>query len=368
MKRLMCAALAVLLILTGCASNKNVIAEYVSPDKLPSCCARLYPEKSGDDRYAAVLRQYDGVETHIAVSDGLGGQMRTVYSLPEGTFAYELSAGGGLIAFYQLISYTDGSVNYALKVIDTENGNKVHSPYSKTVSDVSEMQTRFIVVFGGAVYYLTASAKLGRCRVMKYDTETEELSEYLSFDFIDSKITNGHSCTFISGRDGYLTCGVVSGGVYTIKTYNLRTGSLFAEKQMPENVGMIFYADYDRMTGVYALYYAEKADGSQGDERVGITTASAESVTDVFSDLDGAYICRDVVTVYNNLVCFNVEAADKTDGYGSFYGVLVNIADGSNVAFKGSLQLLIRDNDLFSLSFVKNKGYEKVTVNRTEIR
>ena len=368
MKKLLCAVFAVLILLAGCSQNKNVIAEYESPDRLPSCYARLYPEKSGDGRYAVLLRKFDGIETHIAVSDGLDGEPQTVYSLPDGTFAYELAAGGGLIAFYQLTSYTDGSVNYALKIIDTENGNKVHSPYSKTVSDAKETQTRFLTVFGGAVYYLTASVKLGRCRIMKYDTKTEELSEFLSFDFTDNEITNGHSCTFISGREGYLTCGVVSGSVYTLKTYNMRTGSLIAEKQAPGNVGMIFYADYDRMTGIYALYYAQKGDGSKGDERVGVMTASSEYVTDVFTNLDNAYICRDAVTVYNNLICFNVEAAEKTDGYESFYGVLVNITDGSDTAFRGSLQLLIEDNDIYSLSFAKNKGYEKVTVSRTEIR
>ncbi len=367
MKKYVCVMLAALFLLAGCSSPNNIIAEYTSPDALPSCYARLSPEKSADGSYAVLLRRFDETESHIAVCGGLGEETRAVYSLPYGTFAYELYAGGGLIAFYQLESYTDGRVDYALKVIDTENGNKVHSPYSKTVSDISETQTRFIAVFGGAVYYLTSSAKLGRCRVMKYDVKSETLSEYLSFDYTNDEEAGGISCTFISDRDGYLTCGVTDGKDYSLKTYNLRTGSLYAEKEI-KDVNMIFYADYDRMTGIYAVYYAKNGDGSRGDERVGVTTASGTAIIDMFTDLTAAYICRDSVTVYNNLVCFNVEAADKDDPYGSYYGVMVNVTDGSNVAFKGSFQLFIKDNNIYSLSFVKKAGYGKVGLSKTEIR
>ena len=47
---------------------------------------------------------------------------------------------------------------------------------------------QFLSVFGGCVYYLTASVLLGRCRVMKYDTETEvtmptELDAYAMNNF-----------------------------------------------------------------------------------------------------------------------------------------------------------------------------------------
>ena len=367
MKKTVCVLIAALFLLAGCSKPDNVIAEYTSPDELPSCYARLYPEKSADSSYAVLLRRFDEAESHIAVCGGLGEEMRTVYSLPEGTFAYELCAGGGLIAFYQLISYTDGSIDYALKVIDTENENKLNSPYSKTVSDISETQTRFIAVFGGAVYYLTSSAKLGRCRIMKYDVKSETLSEYLSFEYTNDKDAGGISCTFISEREGYLTCGVTDGKDYSLKTYNLRTGSLYAEKEI-KDVSMIFYADYDRMTGIYAVYYAKNGDGSNGDERVGITTASGAAITDLFTDLTAAYICRDAVTVYNNLVCFNVEAADKIGAYDSFYGVMVNVTDGSNVAFKGSFQLFIKDSDIYSLTFDKKAGYGKVSLSKTEIR
>ncbi len=367
MKRLICSALALLLLLCGCSAPANIIAEYSSPDALPSCYTRLYPEKSGDERYAVLLRKFDETDTKIAVCDGIGGELKEVYSLPEGTFSYELYAGGGLIAFYQLISYTDGSVDYDLKAIDTENGNRVHSVFRKTVSDISETQTRFIAVFGGCVYYLTSAAKLGRCRIMKYDAKTEELSEFQSFAYTSETATGGVSCTFLSCGNGYLTCGVTDAVKYFIKTYNLRTGELSAEKIL-RDVSAVFYAGYDDMTGIYAIYYAKRGDGSKGDERVGIATASSDGITDVFTDLTAAYICRDTVAVYNNLVVFNVEAADKDDPYGSFYGVMLNMTDRSNVAFKGSFQLFIKDNEIYSLSFDKKSGYGKVSLSKTEIR
>ena len=164
MKKRLCAALAALMIFVfaSCART-DIVKAYTDKDKMPSYITRLDPKSDGDT-YAVLLRKFDESKSSVAVCSGISGESNIIYDLPDGKLTYELTAYDGLIAFYELSMYSDGSVNYALKVIDTKDNNKVHSPYSKTMSEEGDVQTRFIAVFDGAVYYLTKSNLLGRCR------------------------------------------------------------------------------------------------------------------------------------------------------------------------------------------------------------
>ena len=361
MKKLICILLASLMLtLCACQTGKNIIFTYDEQGKIPTYICRLYPEDREDTRLALLLRRYDESASAVAVASAPDGEMTEVYSLPAGSLTYEMTAGGGIIAFFELTTYSDGSVNYALKVVDTNNSNAVHTPYKKTVSEDNEIQTRFITVFDGCVYYLTKSNLLGRCRVMKYCVETKELTEYKSFDFTDNELTGGSSCTFISENSGYLTCGVVDGNRTTLKTYDLTTNELVREKPLPYSAALVYMADHDYSTGMYAMYYLS----AQGDERVAVFAYSEDNVRDIMKLDDDTYVTREEVRIINDELYFETQRTDESSDtpYTQFEGYIINAvsSDAEKKNYPGCLQLFTLSGEFCGLCFDKKQAYEKM--------
>ena len=345
------------MILCSCGIRNDIIKTYDDPYFMPSHMTLLYPEKPDDSFVAVLLRKYDESASAVAVGSEPDGDFNVVYRLPDGKLTYELSAGDGIVAFYELTAYSDGSVNYALKVIDTKSDAvNVITPYSKTVSGENDVQTRFICVYGGCVYYITKSNLLGRCRVMKYSVKDEQLTEYLGVDFTENEITGGASVTSISVKNGYLTVAVISGNRTTLKTYNLTTDELVREKELPYSVSMVYMAYHDYNTGLYAIYYFS----AQSDERVGTFAYSDGAVDDILTLSNDEFINHEEVSVERGEVCFTVQDTAKTAPHEQFYSVKKSVTDKEIQKYQGVFDTLYTENDAFGLEFDNKKGYDAV--------
>ena len=359
MKKCLCFALAALRIfaLASCA-RADIIKTYDDPQFMPSQMTFLYPEEPDDESFAVLLRKYDESASAVAVGMKPDGEFNVIYRLPEGKLTYELTAYDGIIAFYELTAYSDGSVNYALKVIDTKDNNKVHSPYKKTVSEEGDLQTRFIVIYNNAVYYLTKSNLLGRCRVMKYNVKTDELTEYLSFDFTENTMTDNASCTSISGKGGYLTCAAVSGNKTTLKTYDLNNDELVREKELPYGAAIVYMADHDYNTGLYAIYYYS----AQREERVGVFAYSDDTIDDVYSLSDDEYLNHEEVRIDGGNVVFTVQDTSKTVPHEQFYHMERPVSGGEFTKYQGVFDTVRVVGDMWGLEFDSKKGYDAVNL------
>ena len=363
MKKIACILLfCITVTLASCGRGAVNIAVYDKPGRIPTHMISLHPEVPSSTEVAVLLRRYDESSSAVAVSDRPGGELTTVYTLPEGTVTYEVVAEGGIIAFYEISAYSDGSVSYALRAVDTANGGKVHSPYKKTVSEDGEIQTRFIVVYDRCVYYLTKADLLGRSRVMKYSLDSGVTEEFLGFPFTENEMTSGSSCTFISGKSGYLSCGVVSGNRTVIKTYELGKGELVREKQLPYGAALVYMADHDYATGMYAMYYLS----AQNDERVAVFSYSDETLTDIL-ELDGdTYVSREEVLLYGDSVYFQTQDTNSEDPYSQFRGYSVKVADGDTKEYAGCMDMFINGGEAYALTFDKRSGYGKVDLSRAD--
>ncbi len=356
LKKLLCFILAAAAVFAfaSCA-RADIIKTYTDAGGLPSQMTPLDP-RADDGKFAVLLRKFDDSKTSVAVSDKIDGDFDIIYELPDGRITYELTACDGLIAFYELSMFSDGSVNYALKIIDTKNENKVHSPYGKTVSEEKDLQTRFLVIYNGAVYYLTKSNLLGRCRVMKYDVNTNDLTEYLSYDFTENAMTDNSSCTSISERGGYLTCAVVSGSRTTLKTYDLNTDELVREKELPYSAALVYMADHDYNTGLYAMYYFS----AQSDERVGVFAYSDNEITDLITLNDDQYLNHEQVRIYQNDVSFVVQDTSKTVPRDQFCYMCAPVTGGELTKLQGVFDTVYITSYMWGLEFDAKKGYDAV--------
>ena len=340
----------------GCRGNSDIIKTFTEDGGIPTHIVPLYPEIPTDTRVAALLCRYDGTAARIATAPSPAGDMTVVYENTNGTLTYEIAAGGGIVAFFELTMFTDGSAGYALKVVETENGT-VHSPFKKTVSADTVKQTRFLYVYGGSVYYLTESASLGRCRIMKYDVWENKLEEFAAFPFTDNAATGGSSCTFISGRGGHLTCGAVDGSRTTLITYVLDTAEIYREKPLPYAAALVYYADLDPMTGLYALYYLS----AQGDERIGTITLSEESISDVVTLDENAYVNREEVRISGDRLVWSVQDTTKQDDpYRSFRSFSAGVTGGAKNEIDGCFEILDAGGASYKLCFDKKSGYGKI--------
>lgn len=345
------------MIFCSCGVRNDIIKTYDDPYFMPSHMTRLYPEKAKDKTLAVLLRKYDEAASAIAVCTEPEAEPAVIYRLPDGKITYEISAGDGIIAFYELATYTDGSVNYALKVIDTKSETlDVRTPYNKSVSDENDVQTRFICVYGGCVYYITKSNLLGRCRVMKYSLKDDGLTEYIGVPFTENEITGGASVTSISVKNGYLTIAVVSGSRTTLKTYDLNTDELVREKELPYSAALVYMADYDYNTGLYAVYYLS----AQSDERVGVFAYSDAEITDVITLSDDEYLNHEQVRIYGNTVSFVVQDTSKTAPREQFCCMNMPVTGGEITKLQGVSDTVYVTGHMWGLEFDAKKGYDAV--------
>jgi len=345
------------MVFCSCGVRNDIIKTYDDPYFMPSHMTRLYPEKAEDKTLAMLLRKYDEAASAIAICTEPEAEPAVIYRLPDGKITYEISAGDGIIAFYELTTYTDGSVNYALKVMDTKSETlDVRTPYNKSVSDENDVQTRFICVYGGCVYYITKSNLLGRCRVMKYSVKDDELTEYSGVPLIENEITGGASITSISARGGYLTCAVVSGNRTTLKTYDLNTDELVREKELPYSAALVYMADHDYNTGLYAMYYFS----AQSDERVGVFAYSDNEITDLITLNDDQYLNHEQVRIYQNDVSFVVQDTSKTVPREQFCYMCAPVTGGELTKLQGVFDTVYITGYMWGLEFDSKKGYDAV--------
>lgn len=368
MKKLTVLLAFVMLFCSSCTVVPH-LAEYEGEGPLPSYMTLLYPGTTSGE-YAVLLRSYDKTSSVIALADEIGGEMTNIYTCPDTAAVYEIYAKDGTAAFFEVTAYANGSYGYELNVLETANGEVVHhdNVYSKTVTREGDVQTRFVAVFDGCVYYLTSSVSLERCRIMKYDTKTRALTEYISFPMTENDVTFGHSCTFIKESNGYLICSYIDGANQFIRTYNLRTGNLITEKPLPDNVGVVYCADHDPDTGVYAVYYgALGKNGELETEYLAYSTESDSALHTVYEVAGDVYVCRESVAVCNNLIYFNLECVSEKKPYDGFVGVLYNLTDGKTISFTASCQTWIDGSAVYNLSFAKRQGYDKMILKKTVI-
>ncbi len=363
MKKRICILLLLLLLLCSCGKTGGLLS-FDESDGVVTDAAALYPHVTGDTRTAYLLRRADDDRSFIATAPDPCAQYETVYTSAPGTIIYEISADRGVIAFYELKLYSDGGVSYTLKTVDTENGNRVSAAYSKTVSENTGMQTRFLYVLDGYVYYLTESLLLERDRVMKYSVSDGTLEEYLSFPLTENKVTSGSSCTFISGHGGYLTCGTLDGSRCVIRTYDTATGSLTAERTLPFSVAVVYNCEYDNMTGLYSLYYMD----AQGDEHVGFTTSSDDAaITKCFTFDENSFVDREEVRLYGDAVVFTVQDQSVQDDPARAFTTYAIYGDGEEKKLSGTHKVFSCGGRYYALSFGKKTGYSRVYLDETVI-
>lgn len=366
MKKILILCVVLSLLLSSCTVTEP-LAIYTGGD-VPSDFTPLYPGTSGTE-YAVLLRKYDSFISSIAVTEYLGAPLETVYTASDTSAIYEIYAKDGIIAFYELTSYEDGTVGYELNVLEYGSRETVHhdNVYQKTVTREGDVQTRFLAIHDGAVYYLTASLLLERSRIMRYDVETKELTEYISFPMTENELTYGHPCTFIRETNGYLVCGYAEGDTQYIRTYNLRSGALHAEKRLPDYADIVYFADHDPDTGIYALYYGTKS-GDSVKEYIAFTTSADTELHNIFEAGDNIYIVSERVSLCNNVIYFNTDELSGDDPYKAYNGLMYNITDGSAVSFSGSCRIRIDGYSVYNITFDKRKGFEKVYLREAEIQ
>ncbi len=358
-------AIIMVLLPTSCSKKAETVAEYTTVGEKPSFVAPLYSDKTNGE-YAVLLREYGEYGSAVAVGE-LDGEKRVLYKTEEGSCIYELYVYEGIVAFYDMTPENDEDVYYRLKVVDTKSG-EVYSPYSKLICEDGDVQPRFLALYDRDVYYVTASLKMGMSRIMKYTVGEEKPVEFVSTEMTENSFTYGHSHTFVNRHDQSLIVSRVVGYDQYIDVYNIVTGEKKSEKLLPSNVALVYNCDYDEMSGVYALYYAEISEGDFGAEAVGYTTNEMKEIKKLATLNGDSYVERESIVLVNNLILLCMKDSSlEDDPYSSFNSVAYNIADNTMNSFTGSVQIWIRDESIYNLSLDKKNGKDKMVITKHSI-
>ncbi len=349
--------------LISCSDKAKKVAVYSGDDGIVSHMVPLYEQ---GDEYALLYRKYGSYDSRVAVGT-LDGDKKTLYETGEESCIYELYAKDGLIAFYDMTPEGEIDVYYRLKVIDAKSG-EVYSPYSKLICEDGDVQPRFLAIVGRDVYYVTSSLAMSMSRVMKYTVGDERPVEFISTKMTENDFTYGHSHTFVRACGGNIVVSRVDGYDQYIDVYDAATGKKKLEKALDDNVAIVYNCDYDEKSGVFALYYGETVNGQFGNEAVGFTTVGETAIKKISTLNANSFLEREDIRLYNNLILLSMGDSSLSDTpYESYHGVAYNIVDAGMTSISGALQVWIKDDELYDLSFDKKEGADKLTVTKRKI-
>lgn len=365
MKRFLC-FLLLTVFLCGCSGAKlgdgKVLFENVK-EKLLAHVA--FYNDNGD---AACL--YTDEDEYYVSTKNADGTEKLLYTLAENTYAYELYAESGIIAFFERQIYTNRDERCTLKVIDTASG-EVYTPFSKViVFDTYDVQSRFIKISGKDVYYITSSFALNETRIMKYTVGAEDPVEFATLPLTENEFSYNHSITCMDINGTTLAAACIDGYDCYIALYDLASGELQKKKILPIEVGIVYSIAYND-AGNIALFYAtvdEKGDFTA--DKVGVIGTNESSIEPLYELSKGEYINRETVLLDGDIMCFNVQISKEGDNvlsYDDFYGVMFNIADGKSARVNGSFSMFAKDGKLYNLVF-DEKDAKTVSFTETEIK
>ncbi len=298
------------------------------------------------------------------------GASKLLYTLPENSYAYELYANDGIIAFYERQIYENRDERCILKVIDTESG-EIYTPFSKViVFETYDVQSRFIEVVGRDVYYITSSFALEETRIMKYTVGDEEPTEFATVPMTENEFTFNHSITCMDAYGDKLVAATVTGYDTHISIYNLKTGEAEKKKLLPINVAVVYSVAYGKDGNIGLFYQTVDKEGKFESDIVGYIGVNDEEITSLYTLSDSEYVNREAVYLDGDILTFNIQlakAADDVVSHEDFYGMMFNIKNEKSVRISGSSLTFSKDGKLYDLMFDKNNA-KTVSFTETEIK
>ena len=309
----------------------------------------------------------DADEYYITIDSD--GEKKVLYTLPENSYAYELYANNGIIAFYERQIYENRDERCILKVIDTENG-EVYTPFSKViVFETYDVQSRFIEVVGRDVYYITSSFALEETRIMKYTVGDEEPTEFATVPMTENEFTFNHSITCMDAGGDKLVAATVTGYDTHISIYNLKTGEAEKKKLLPINVGVVYSVAYGKDGNIGLFYQTVDKEGKFEADIIGYIGVNDEEITPLYTLSEGEYVNRETVLLDGDILTFNIQLAQTDDIVSAedFYGMMFNIKNEKSARISGSFLTFAKDGKLYDLVFDKNDA-KTVSFIETEIK
>ncbi len=359
MKKLLCVLLSVFLLCSCGDTLGNSEVIFSSSDDETLSYAVFYEGNS-----VATLNVKD--EKYYIKTRSENGEEKTVYTLADGNYAYELYADGGIIAFFERSLYTNRDERCTLKVINTKT-NDVYTPFSKViVYDNYDVQSRFIEIDGNDVYYITSSLSLGETRIMKYTLGNDEPAEFTTLALTQNDLSFGHSITSFDIDNGKLICACLDGYSNVLQMFDLKSGVCEKKKLLPSNVGVVYSISYSQENDTAAMYYSEvDKEGKVSEEHIGTASGKDEDIKVLYTLEENEKVNRETVRFDGEYVCFNVSDADDIS-YKNFKGIIINSKNQKSVSLDGCMLSFINDGMLYNIS-VDKKDEKRASFNKMTV-
>ncbi len=364
MKRFLCLIL-ITVLLCSCSGAKlgEKTVLFKNEDEKFLTHVTFYND-SGD----AACLYADEDEYYITTKSGTDSKL--LYTLPENSYAYELYANDGIIAFFERQIYENRDERCILRVIDTENG-EIYTPFSKVIIfETYDVQSRFIEVVGRDVYYITSSFALEETRIMKYTVGDDEPTEFATVPMTENEFTYNHSITCMDVFGDKLVAATVTGYDTHISIYDLKTGEANKKKLLPINVGVVYSVAYSDDGTIGLFYQTVDNEGKFDSDIVGYIGVNDSEITPLYTLSEGEYVNRETIFLDGDLLTFSIQLAKENDdvvSHEDFYGMMFNIENKKSACISGSLSTFSKDGKLYDLVFDK-KDAKTVSFTETEIK
>ena len=286
-KRLFCAAviaLAVVFALLSC-ENKNIAVELVGETawaEYPIEKAPVNLKKAGGVWYALIGR-YGSDDYAFAVGEN-EVDLTTVYETENVTIWF-------FEANESYAVWSERHENTCEIKLYTRSAGEVKTVH--TLSGEGGFQLANVALFGESVYFLETDYTAGSSAVMRYDAVAGELSRFYEFTYAgDLSAMN----LTLSGSTLLATGNV--GGKTSLVRFDLACGGTPEVRELHKNVKYVFGADYDELTGRYAIYYIDTSEK----EHIGVISESSNAAANIFTFGERVYAYRDTVRMHGGRV------------------------------------------------------------------
>ena len=327
---------------TKIQKNSKEIITFNDEKNLPS---QIIPNKKD---YTVLISNYSKDYSKIAINDSLEN-LETVYTADQNVQITDIVSNEYYVAWFEFHETTKKTKINQLKVYDRKT-KEISVIYTNEIKmEEKNFQLRNLGIDKTKIYYIVPNDQEKKSQILSYNMEDKTKEVVIEYLFTNKSFPLNQSITYFQIKDSILTISYLTDNNVILEAYDLKAKKVIAKKDLPDNVLLVYSADYESQKNIFALYY-KKNDNTDGVGIIGFDSFQI-SIKEIFTPKPTAVLYDDKIHIIGNNIIFNLQS--NVSGYVSdhYEAVVYDYINDKPSSFKRCFYLTIDSDELFGLFF-----------------
>lgn len=330
----------------------ELLHEFSNKEQLP---ARILISDDGENKiYTYLLRHAGGASKKIASGKSID-EMDTIYTASKNSNIFEIDANINYIIWYES-TLDDYSYIYQIKLYSRVN-QTTKTIFEKTIDiNSSEFPFKYLGLSGDKAFYTEFDLDNSLEKIIEYNITNSTYNTFIELPLINYKISINSPISFINVKESILTTSIIENEAVKLKVYNIDTKEEIYSINLPKNIELVYYGDFDLDTKTFAIYYSKNNSG----DGVGVINIDEHELKEFYTLDSNIYLYHNKISISGNLVYYNIEKYISGYTIDHYLGVQYNINNNKYEEIKYAIYLELVNDELYAVCFDENVATLKI--------